>query len=268
MCSSYTVSGLMPGSETAARHPLHERLGACRAAGYDGIWLHYRDYVEQRTAGIDDNALRDLFDESGLRHRGIEFLTDWFLDSDDARRAEAACLDAAMAIGATVISVGGDFGQRDITQGEMVTRFSGLCARAADAGLSVALEFVPWSNIPDISTAVEYLEPANSGLMVDCWHLFRGGMSATDIAAIPTGRILAIQVNDADARPVGRLAEDTLRRRACGDGAFNLTGFARALDSAGATAPYSVEIISPRFVAMTAVDAARLSIDKARAVFD
>ncbi|MBO6718467.1 MAG: sugar phosphate isomerase/epimerase [Rhizobiaceae bacterium] len=266
-CSSYTISGLMPGRERASRHPLPERLTACQAAGYDGLWLHYRDYLEQRTAGHDDYALRAMFDEAGMNHRGIEFLTDWFLDSAKGREAETACLAAATAIGASVISVGGDFGQRGIRQSEMIERFVELCSRAADADISVALEFVPWSNIPDIATAVEYLEADNAGLMVDCWHLFRGGMSVSEISRIPRDRILAVQVNDADAIPAGPLAEDTLRRRACGDGAFDLPGFARALDATGTAVHFSVEIISPEFVAMTAADAARFSLEKARAVF-
>lgn len=268
MCSSYTISGLMPGRSRAARHPLPERIAACQAAGYDGLWMHYRDYLEQGAAGHGDAALRALLDESRLKHRGIEFLTDWFLDLDLARQAEAACFSAANAIGASIISVGGDFGQRDIPQSEMIAQFKRLCARAADEGMSVALEFVPWSNIPDIGTATEYLEPGNAGLMVDCWHLFRGGMSVTDISQIPHGRILAIQINDADKNAGAPLAEDTLHRRACGDGVFDLAGFSRALDAAGAAVPYSVEIISPDFVKMSAADAARISIEKARTLFD
>ena len=267
MCSSYTVSGLMPGRERTSRHPLPARLAACRAAGYDGLWLHFRDYMEQRAAGLDDVAIRAMFDEHGMKHRGVEFLSGWFLESVDAHEAEEMCLAAAMAIGANVISVGGDFERRGISRNEMVAQFGRLCVRAAEADISVALEFVPWSNIPDIATALDYLEPANAGLMVDCWHLFRGGMSAADIARIPAGRVIAVQVNDANPRVVGSLAQDTLRRKACGDGAFDLAGFAAALDSVGAVAPFSIEIISPDFVAMDVEDAARRSLETARAVF-
>ncbi len=267
MCSSYTISGLMPGQPRAARHSLQTRAAACQMAGYDGLWLHYRDYLEQKSAGRDDAAIKAVLDDAGLPFRGIEFLADWFLEPGNGRPAEDACLAAASAVGATIISVGGDFGQRGIPQDEMIAQFNRLCARAADAGISVALEFVPWSNIPDIATAIEYLEPGNAGLMVDCWHLYRGGMTARDIALIPPGRIIAVQVNDADRERSGSLAQDTLRRRACGDGAFDLAGFAAALDNAGADVPLSVEIISPEFVAMDAADAARTSLDTARAVF-
>ena len=267
MCSSYTISGLMPGGDRAARHSLADRLTACGHAGYDGAWMHFRDYREQRSQGLDDDAIRAAFDENGLTLRGVEFLANWFLADEAARDDLATSLAAAKAIGADVISVGGDFTNTGIGRAAMVRSFRDLCARAGDNGISVALEFVPWSSIPDIAAALEFLGPANAGLMVDCWHLFRGGMSVADVAAIPPGRILGIQVNDAARVPAAALPVDTQNRRPCGEGAFDLEGFAKALDRAGAMAPYSVEIISPDFVALPVEIAARRSLDTARAVF-
>ena len=239
MCSSYTISGLMPGGDRAARHSLADRLAACGNAGYDGAWMHFRDYREQRSQGLDDDAIRAAFDENGLALRGIEFLANWFLAGEAARDDLATCLAAARAIGADVISVGGDFADTGIGRAAMVRSFRDLCARAGENGISVALEFVPWSNIPDIAAALEFLGPANAGLMVDCWHLFRGGMSVADVATVPPGGILGIQVNDAARVPAAPLPVDTQNRRPCGEGAFDLEGFAKALDRAEATAPYA-----------------------------
>lgn len=268
MCSSHTVSGVMPGSPRAARHPLDARLAACTAAGYSGYWLHWRDYLEQRSAGIEDRALGDLFDACAMRHRGVEFLTDWFLDGNPAARdMEAAAFAAAAAIGATTINVGSDFLDRRISRREMVARFEALCSRAADRGLSVALEIVPWSDVPDIAAALDFLEPANAGVVVDAWHVFRGRIPISEIARISPDKILCVQVNDADPEPVGPLAQDTMRRKPCGNGSFDLEGFAAALDRAGARIPYSIEIISPDCAALSAEEAARVSIESARRVF-
>jgi sugar phosphate isomerase/epimerase len=148
----------------------------------------------------------------------------------------------------------------------MVAHFGALCARAADEGLSIALEIVPWSNVPDVVTALDFMEPANAGLVIDCWHIFRGGFALSELKRIPAERVLCVQVNDADAQPSGPLAEDTLRRRLCGDGVFDLVGFAAALDGAGADVPFSVEIISPEIAALPAPEAARMSIAAARRV--
>ncbi|CAG0997281.1 hypothetical protein RHIZO_02595 [Rhizobiaceae bacterium] len=268
MCSSHTVSGVLPGGPAAARHPLEARLSACAAAGYSGYWLHWRDYLEQRAAGFADAAVRDLFDRYGMRHRGVEFLTDWFVSGDEAAAAaERAAFDAAAAIGATVVNVGADFAGRGIPRREMVAHFERLCARAADRGLAVALEFVPFSDVPDIRTALDFLAPDNAGLVADCWHLFRGETPLADLRLVPPGRILCIQASDAAAMPDGPLAEDTRNRLPCGDGAFDLAGFAAAIDRHAPGVPVSVEIISPRLAAMPAAEAAVESLRGARAIF-
>lgn len=267
MCSSHTISGVMPGNPVVARHRLEERLGACAAAGYTGFWLHWRDYLEQRAAGMDA-ALLDLFDRHGMRHRGVEFLTDWFLPGDEAAvSAERAAFDAATAIGAKLISVGADFQGRAISRREMVARFGELCSRAADRGLSVALEFVPFSDVPDIASALDFLAPPNAGLVIDCWHLFRGGMSSSDLASVLPGRIFCVQVSDATPAPTAPFAEDTRNRLPCGEGGLDLVSFAAAIDRHAPGIPISVEIISPRMAGLSARDAAFESIRGAKTLF-
>jgi sugar phosphate isomerase/epimerase len=269
MCSSHTISGVMPGSPRASRHGLEARLGALSAGGYAGYWLHWRDYLEQKAAGIEDGRLRDLFDRYGMQHRGVEFLTGWFVADDTAAQAaERAAFDAANAIGASVVSVGADFNGRGLERRAMVARFTMLCARAADRGLAIALEIVPWSDVPDVQAALDFLAPANAGLAIDCWHIFRGGVPLSELARIPSGRVLCVQVSDADAEPAGPLAEDTLRRRPCGEGAFDLVGFAAALDRLGVSVPYSVEIISPEMAKLPVDEAARVSLAGARRLLD
>lgn len=260
MCSSHTISGVLPGSPRAARHGLAERLEACAAAGHDGLWLHYRDYLEQRAAGLADQDIRALFDGAGMRHRGIEFLTGWFLDRDDSRAAEKAAFAAARAIGATVLNVGGDFDGRGLSRAMMIERFVSLCGRAADAGLSVAIEFVPWSNVPDVRAALDFMAPQNAGMVIDCWHLFRGGNSPSDIALVPAEKILCIQLSDALAEPRTPLPEDTRNRLPCGRGELDLAGFMDMLDRVAPDVPASVEIISPHFAGLPVGEAARTGI--------
>lgn len=264
ICSSHTISGVLPGSARAARHGLAERLSACAAAGYVGCWLHYRDYLEQRAAGLADEDIRALLDRFGMRHREVEFLTDWFVDREDCRTAETAAFAAARAIGATVLNVGGDFAGRGLSRALMVDRFASLCSRAADTGISVAIEFVPWSNVPDIRAALDFMGPQNAGIVVDCWHLFRGEMPLSDIALVPAEKILCIQLSDALAIPGDALAEETRNRLPCGEGALDLAGFMDALDRTAPDVPVSVEIISPRFAGLPVAKAAQESIQGAR----
>lgn len=253
----------MPGGPVASRHGLAERLAACAAAGYRGYWLHWRDYLEQRDAGLSDHAMRALFDLHGQQLRGVEFFSDWFVDGDAAAaNAEARSFDAARAIGAETVNVGADFAGRGFSIEHMVERFGALCGRAADRGLRVGLELVAWSDVSDVGTALNFLRPRNAALVIDAWHIFRGGVPLADLARIPADRVSCIQVSDAAEATYGTLADDTRRRLFCGDGVFDLAAFIKATERFDV--PVSVEIISQEVARLHLAEAARISCETAR----
>jgi sugar phosphate isomerase/epimerase len=263
MCSFHTTSGVMPGGPVASRHGLAERLAACAAAGYRGYWMHWRDYGEQRGAGMSDGAIRALFDRHGQRHRGIEFFSDWFVDGDRAAAvAEAHSFDAAKAIGADTVNVGADFAGRGFRLEHMVERFGALCDRAAERGLRVGLEIVAWSDVSDVGTALRFLRPRNAALVIDAWHVFRAGVPLADLARIPADRVSCVQVSDTAEATTATLADDTRRRLFCGDGALDLPAFLAAAERFDT--PVSVEIISQDVARLPLAEAARRSCETAR----
>ncbi|MFP7571693.1 sugar phosphate isomerase/epimerase family protein [Marivita sp. S2033] len=268
ICTSHTISGVLPGTAERARHSFSERVTAAAHAGYTGMCLHLRDYRTQRVAGFRDKDMAALLRDYGIHDISLEFLTNWFADQDAAaEQDEATVYDAARAFGAHSVNVGGDFQHRGLPPEHMRTRFAALCERAAQHDLKVALEIVPFSDVATLEAALFITDGiANAGLVIDCWHMFRGGIALSDLARLPGDRILSIQVNDADADISGSLAQDTLRRKPCGEGAFDLDGFVAALEATGTSAPLSVEIISPEFAALDLADACRTSIRGAQAV--
>lgn len=272
ICSSHTISGVLPGSAVPTRHRFEDRVAACAAAGYTGMCLHFRDYSALREQGYTDERLAEILREAGMVDLSLEFLTDWFLTGDagtDARRNEATIHAAAAAVNADSFNIGGDFLGRGIPPATMRARLAELCGRAADRGLKVALEIVPWSDVADVDSALYLIDGIdNAGLVVDAWHVFRGGIPLSDLVRIPAGRVFCIQINDADAEIHGSLAEDTMRRKPCGEGVFDLDGFLATLQRAGATVPPSVEIIAPDFAALDVWEAARRSAAPARALLD
>lgn len=265
MCSFHTTSGVLPGGPVAARHGLGERLAACASVGYRGYWLHWRDYLEQREAGLSDGAMRSLFDRHEQRHRGVEFFSDWFVDGDSAAAlAEARSFDAANAIGADTLNVGADFAGRGFPLERMVRRFASLCDRAARRGLRVGLELVPWSDVSDVDLALQFLGPRNAALVIDAWHVFRGGVPLADLARIPADRVSCLQVSDATGEPRRALAEDTRSRLFCGEGEFDLAAFIR--DTERFDVPVSVEVISEEVARLPLAEAARISFETARRI--
>lgn len=260
----------MPGGVRASRHAFGDRLRACAEAGYRGLCLHYRDYLEQRRAGVSDEAMRRALSDHDITHVDIEFLSDWFVEGAAEARArehEAAAFAAARGLGGRIVNVGGDLNGYGASREQMIARFGALCQRAGEQGLQIALEIVAWGNVADVETALAVIaDHPNAGVVIDCWHIFRGGVPLADLARIPADRTYGVQINDATAKPVAPLPEDTRRRLPCGQGAFDLMSFLSTLERMGVERPVSVELINEEFAALPVETAARISFESAAAV--
>jgi sugar phosphate isomerase/epimerase len=270
IASHYTLAGAGVGEPV--RFSFAERVAAAAAAGFAGIGVLAEDYAACRASGLSDADLRAILDAHGVRVVELEFLFGWARADERqawARRTEDRLHAIADVLGARHLNVGdidpaGDLPPLDV----VAERFAALCDRAATHGLLVAIEFLPWTDIPDVRTAWEIARRAgrrNGGLLVDAWHYFRGAGNEAALRAVPADAIVAVQLDDADAAS-GAPYEDTLRRRLPGEGTFDLVGLVRLLDTMGVDAPVSVEIISPEHAARPASEAARAAHDATRAV--
>ena len=125
---------------------------------------------------------------------------------------------------------------------EAAAAFAGLCDRAAEHGLLVHLEFLPWSRIPDLATAWQVVREAgrpNGGLMIDAWHYFRSGPDGALLRSIPGGSILGIQLCDAPAVAEANPLHATLHERLLpGEGELELPALLADLRATGTTAPH------------------------------
>ena len=125
-------------------------------------------------------------------------------DTEDVFRfGEDDLFAVADALGARSINAVDVFGGTwDVDQA--AEAFAGLCTRAREHGLLVHIEWLAWSRIPDLATArriVELADQPNGGLCVDTWHLVRSGDTTGDLATVPGGLILAVQLDDGPSRP-------------------------------------------------------------------
>ena len=183
------------------------------------------------------------------------------------RYGEDELLRVAEAVGARSLNAvdvfGGDW-DLDMAAGS----FAALCDRAAERGLVVHLEFLPWSKIPDLASAWEVVRRAgraNGGVALDAWHWSRSGGDLDLLRSLPGDRLLGIQLDDGPAEPETNLIEATLHeRRLPGDGEFDLTGLLRAFEEIGAVAPLGVEVFSDDLHALPPADAARQAGDAMR----
>jgi len=254
IASYWTVAGkvvpLGPPAEEASRIDLRERAAAAAAAGFRGMGLMYSD-LKQILTRHDLPDVRAILADHDIRHLEFEFLTGWLEDGATGAAANAMfdeLLAAGTALGARHIKIGPDMNARDWPLAHMVERFAALCARAERAGLAVALEIMPWSNLRTIDQGLAVVAGAdapNGGLLLDIWHLARGGVPYSDIRKIPARLIQYVELDDAAPEVVGTLIEDTLDRRLlCGEGALDVPAFVRELAAAGYRGPMGVEILS------------------------
>lgn len=84
----------------------------------------------------------------------------------------------------------------------LIERFGALCDLAAPFGLSVVLEFYPWTDAPNLSSAAAVVAAAdrpNSGILIDTLHFARSDSRLDELARIPAARLPFVHVADAPA---------------------------------------------------------------------
>ena len=266
------VAPLGPPDQEASPHDFRDRVEVAARLGYCGVGLMHSDLLQIRRQ-YDWRTMRTIMAEAGLKYLELEFLVGWIADGEEYAQAEIvlnAMLAAAQELDVRHLKVGPDMQAKPWPMQRMIERFGGLCDKAAACDIDIVLEPIPWSNVADLETAVAIVAGAgrpNGGLLLDIWHLGRGGIPYSDIATIPPGLIHHVELDDADTEIRGSLLEDTLNhRRFCGQGALDVPAFLKALQDQGYDGPFGIEIISEierqRPFADVAADAIRTARDE------
>ena len=130
-------------------------------------------------------------------------------------RHYTAFLDTGARLGARHILVAGD----DPDASRMTASFAALCDAAQPFGLTADLEFMPWTNVPDVRAAARIVGGSgrpNGGVLVDALHFARcermvpgeGGIGlAALFARLPSDLPISIEVpSDTRAPAMGYAA--------------------------------------------------------------
>ena len=252
LASYWTIAGdCYPGGETEiSPYEFEIRVAAAAAAGYGGIGLVHADIRHLReTLGF--RRVRAILDAHGMRDLEVEIFSDWFADGERRARSDVIRADlivAAQELGANHIKVAGDMGGAQWPLSVMADSFGTLCAEAERAGTRVGIEIMPWSNLSTIENTMPVVDAANAkngGVLLDIWHMERGGVPYDHIGRLPADKIISIELDDGPAQPGPDLWHETLHDRLlCGQGAFNIRGFLSEVKKAGYDGPVGVEILS------------------------
>ncbi len=244
-----------------------DRVVAAAAAGFDGIGLRPGDRRRALAAGATDDDLRGVLAEHGLAVVEIDVITGWggsAADVEGARAHEDRVYELVDALGGRHVTVVGD------TEGpadRVAELFAAMCDRAAEHGLGVGLEYLPWTTVPTLGAALDVVEAAgrpNGGVVVDAWHHERGDADWALLADVDPARVAGIQLCDGRPATDEPLLTQTFHRAVPGEGVFDLVRFLSSLAPVLDTAPLCVEVISPALAALDPGDAAAACADATR----
>ncbi|MFT4289142.1 sugar phosphate isomerase/epimerase family protein [Nocardioides sp.] len=260
-----------------------DRVAAARGAGYDAIGLAIPYYRALRAEGWTDRELAAVLAEWDVRVNEVEVLFGFhgvpgpagiasrpglvYADPEVERTAFHLAETFEVPFAQTV----GTFDTGPIGP-EVAEAFGALCDRAATYGLRVALEFVPYSSIPDLEAGLAVVTEAdrdNGGLCIDSWHFFRGRPDWDLLGSVPAERVFMIQVNDGPVPPVDpdRMVDAVHHRVLPGEGDFDLGSFVAALDRPGVEPVVSIEVYSDELWRRPTSEAARRAAEATRTVW-
>ncbi|MFT3975361.1 MAG: sugar phosphate isomerase/epimerase [Amaricoccus sp.] len=213
-----------------------QAVRAAGAAGYDLIGLRMlpaapgaeADYpllTDDRVLAETEAALRD----TGVGVADIEIVR---LKPDTDVAGFAPFFERGRRLGARNVLVAGD----DPEEARLADSLGRLARLAAGFGLTVDLEFMPWTRVPDLATALRIVEAAgeaNGGVLIDALHFDRSATTLAEVAAMPRDRLNYVQFCDGpavyDPSDAGLIEVARRGRLMPGDGGIDLAGLARAI---------------------------------------
>lgn len=138
------------------------------------------------------NQLAQQLTLSGIQVLDIEVLR---LKPETQVTAFLPILEIGARLGASDILITGN----DPDENRLRNNFSQLCELAYPFGLHLNLEPTPWTDVPDIRTAVQILQHTNQpnqALLVDPLHFYRADNHLDQLTALPASYFRYMQICD------------------------------------------------------------------------
>jgi sugar phosphate isomerase/epimerase len=250
-------------------------IGVAAKAGFDGVSICTQHPYFGDVADADAETFFELLAGVELPVRTSEVIDIqlWGASGPERVSAEARMLDLSARAGADSVHVVAL--QPDLPPIETAAAsIARVCDLAADRGLLINLEPLPFTCVSDLRIALQLLEAAdrdNLGLLLDVWHWFRApvGPDLELVRAIPPRRIHGLQLNDALELPPGAdMPADSMNRLLPGEGVIDIPEFIATLREIGAAPLLMTEVFSDALCGLDPEENARRQYDAARAVLD
>ncbi|MEH6568217.1 MAG: TIM barrel protein [Halioglobus sp.] len=176
---------------------------AAKLAGFDAISLYPEQFLNARhREKLSDADMQEILKIHAIRVATIDPLLDWFGPSESA--AEKLMYEVADVVQAPRINLAPAFAP-NIGLSEISDAFARVCERAAQRGLEVDLEVLPWSVIPDYPKLFDIVLGSgqdNAFVTLDCLHFYRSGGVPRDLEILGREKLQRISnLQLCDIRP-------------------------------------------------------------------
>jgi sugar phosphate isomerase/epimerase/4-hydroxyphenylpyruvate dioxygenase-like putative hemolysin len=263
----YSVANL-----TALSVPPPDLIDTAANAGYRYVGLRLTRVTpeEPHFPLLTDKALmRDTkrrLADTGMRVLDVELVR---MGPDDDPHSFLPVLEAGVELGARHVITQ----LPDPDRGRKTERFAILCDLAKPLGLTIDLEFIPWTDTRDLAEAIRVLKAVarpNSGILVDLLHFARSESNLADLRKLPRRWFNFAHVCDAPAEipttTEGLIHTARFDRLFPGEGGIDVRGILAALPTG---IPYALEIPRAALAAQVGEkECVRLAIRASRRYLD
>jgi len=236
---------LLPDPMSCDAAGLRDIAQASAGAGFRtfSLWSFY-------ATGNGVDATRTVLYDAGITVRAVEAATRWPEGPGPAVADAEQQLEVAAAFGADLLLACTMDPTMDFARAS--EGFAALCERAAAQDARVAIEFLPWSAVPDLATSWRLVRESgapNGGIVIDLLHWQRqpGGPNLELLRQIPGERVHYVQVCDAAPGPPGTgdyLVEALTARRLPGQGSVDIAALMSTLASIDADPYFALEVFN------------------------
>ncbi|MES2492515.1 MAG: sugar phosphate isomerase/epimerase [Pseudomonadota bacterium] len=245
---------------------LRDHLAIARAGGFDSLAIAPNRAKALMKQGLTAANLVDMAAEQGLRYSQLDGIATW-VENWRATKGDPAlnawieslfdidlveALEIGEALGATAAVAVPFFDEGSIPHPQVVENFRNFCDTATQYGIEIHIEFIPFWGVPDLPGAaaiVAAADHANSGIMVDTWHLQKGSSDFQRdmelLRTIPAKWLKHVQLADADRTAHAEtLAGDVMFRKFPGEGELALAEMLTIIAARGNLASIGPEVVN------------------------
>ncbi len=249
---------------------LMDKIRIAGETGYQAIELWNDDLTayERQHGSLAD--VKHALDDYGLSVATVIALHDWLDTTGEAhqRALEEAKrrMAQAAAVGSTYSVASPPRGVADLQLGGQ--NYRELLELGREVGIKPAMEFLGFvDGINQVKHAWEVMEVAahpDSTIVLDPFHIFRGGGEIDDMRGIPADKIAVFHFNDAPASPPRKEQTDADRVYPS-DGILDLKGMIAILKEVGYQGVISLELFNPSYWGEDPREVAGIGLEKMKA---